>query len=89
MKYNPYRRLRKPLPDYRNEYPAVVPYLADSRFRCPFCVPWQVARLLCHSSYRSSANSPLTPREELALRAATVFNPVSPKIASVVHSDED
>ncbi|MBP88236.1 MAG: hypothetical protein CMJ64_16215 [Planctomycetaceae bacterium] len=29
MEYNPYRRLRKPLPDYRNEYPPAVPYLAE------------------------------------------------------------
>jgi hypothetical protein len=29
MEYNPYRRLRKPLPDYRDEYPPVVPYLAE------------------------------------------------------------
>ncbi|MDP6446040.1 MAG: CocE/NonD family hydrolase [Pirellulaceae bacterium] len=29
MEYNPYRRLRKPLPDYRLEYPPVVPYLAE------------------------------------------------------------
>ena len=29
MEYNPYRRLRKLLPDYRNEYPPVVPYLAE------------------------------------------------------------
>jgi hypothetical protein len=28
MEYNPYRRLRKPLPDYRDEYPPAVPYLA-------------------------------------------------------------
>ena len=29
MEYNPYRRLRKPLTDYRDEYPPVVPYLAE------------------------------------------------------------
>ena len=29
MEYNPYRRLRKPLADYRDEYPPVVPYLAE------------------------------------------------------------
>jgi len=29
MEYNPYRRLREPLPDYRNEYPPVVSYLAE------------------------------------------------------------
>jgi hypothetical protein len=29
MEYNPYRRLRKPISDYRNEYPPVVPYLAE------------------------------------------------------------
>ena len=29
MKYNPYRRLRQPLSHYRNEYPPVVPYLAE------------------------------------------------------------
>ena len=29
MEYNPYRRIRKPLADYREEYPPVVPYLAE------------------------------------------------------------
>ena len=29
MEYNPYRRLRKPLADYRDEYPPAVPYLAE------------------------------------------------------------
>ena len=29
MEYNPYRRLRKPLPDSRDEYPPVVPYLVE------------------------------------------------------------
>jgi hypothetical protein len=29
VEYNPYRRLSKPLPDYRDEYPPVVPYLAE------------------------------------------------------------
>ena len=29
MEYNPYRRLRELLSDYRNEYPPVVPYLAE------------------------------------------------------------
>ena len=29
MEYNPYRRLRKPLPDYRDEYPPSVPHLAE------------------------------------------------------------
>ena len=29
MEYNPYRRLRKPLPDYREEYPPAAPYLAE------------------------------------------------------------
>jgi putative CocE/NonD family hydrolase len=28
VEYNPYRRLAKPLQDYRDEYPPVVPYLA-------------------------------------------------------------
>ncbi len=29
MEYHPYRRLGAALPDYRNEYPPVVPYLAE------------------------------------------------------------
>ena len=29
MEYNPSRRIRKPLADYREEYPPVVPYLAE------------------------------------------------------------
>ena len=29
LEYNPYRRIRKPLPNYRDEYPPVVPYLAE------------------------------------------------------------
>ena len=29
MEYNPYRRLRKTLPDYRDEYPPAVPYLVE------------------------------------------------------------
>ena len=29
MEYNPYRRLRQPLPDYRDEYPPAVPYLVE------------------------------------------------------------
>src|SRR5580704_15272175 len=29
MEYNPYRRLKKPLPDYREEYPPIIPYLAE------------------------------------------------------------
>ena len=32
MEYNPYRRLRKPLPDYRDEYPPAVPYLAEQGY---------------------------------------------------------
>ena len=29
LEYNPYRRIRKALPNYRDEYPPVVPYLAE------------------------------------------------------------
>ncbi len=29
MEYNPYRRVKAPLPDYRDEYPPAVPYLAE------------------------------------------------------------
>ena len=29
LEYNPYRRIKKPLADYREEYPPVVPYLAE------------------------------------------------------------
>src|SRR3984957_10883189 len=29
MEYGPYRRLGRPLPDYRNETPPVIPYLAE------------------------------------------------------------
>ena len=29
MEYNPYRRVKPPLPDYRDEYPPAVPYLAE------------------------------------------------------------
>ena len=29
MEYNPYRRIKKPVPDYRDEYPPVVPFLAE------------------------------------------------------------
>ena len=29
MEYNPYRRIAKPLPDYNDEYPPPVPYLAE------------------------------------------------------------
>ena len=29
MEYHPYRRLAAALPDYRDEYPPVVPYLAE------------------------------------------------------------
>ena len=32
MEYNPYRRLRRPLPDYRDEYPPAVPYLVERRY---------------------------------------------------------
>ncbi len=29
LEYNPYRRLTLALPDYRDEYPPIVPYLAE------------------------------------------------------------
>lgn len=29
MEYNPYRRIKKPLADYHDEYPPVIPYLAE------------------------------------------------------------
>ena len=29
MEYNPYRRLKKALSDYRDEYPPIVPFLAE------------------------------------------------------------
>jgi predicted acyl esterase len=29
LEYNPHRRLNAALPDYRDEYPPVVPYLAE------------------------------------------------------------
>ena len=29
MEYNPYRRVKPPLADYRDEYPPAVPYLAE------------------------------------------------------------
>ena len=41
MEYNPYRRIKKALSDYREEYPPAVPYLARARIcRCAIRRTW-------------------------------------------------